>query len=170
MTAAPSGTLESRLKRATPENGARVDQVQALRAEAMTAGAQPFIQLTAEWCPVCQVIDASIEEPELASPVASTWHGRTRVDEDALRQGCVLPEAEPASEPRMADEPEREIVAAVEVEAAQTIEFVEEVVAEALGLIEDDDRDDVVLVERDERAGRSEPSWVRRGPAMWRRA
>ncbi len=41
-----------------------------------------------------------------------------RADEDALRQRCVLLEAEPAGEARMADEPHREVVAAVEVEAA----------------------------------------------------
>ena len=45
-----------------------------------------------------------------------------RVDEDALRQRGVLLEAEPASEARMADEPHREVVAAVEVEAAQAVE------------------------------------------------
>jgi len=70
-----------------------------------------------------------------------------RVDEDALRQRGVLPEAETTSEPRMADEPEREVVATVEVEAAQTVELMEEVVAEALGLVEDDDRDHPVLVD-----------------------
>jgi len=63
-----------------------------------------------------------------------------RVDKDALRQRSVLLEAEPASEARMADEPESEVVTAVEVETAQAVEFVEEVVAEALGLVEDDDR------------------------------
>ncbi len=76
-----------------------------------------------------------------------------RVDEDALRQRGVLPEAEPTSQARMADEPEREIVAAVEVEAAQAVEFVEEVVAEALGLIEDDERDDAVLVDEGDERG-----------------
>jgi hypothetical protein len=46
-----------------------------------------------------------------------------------------------------------EVLAAVEVEAGEAVELMEEVVAQALGVVEDDDGDDAAVVdERDEGA------------------
>ena len=59
-------------------------------------------------------------------------------------------------------------VAAVEVEAAQAVEFVEEVVAEALGLIEDDERDDAVLVDEGDERGLDVADDL--GPRAWSEA
>ncbi|MEZ4447867.1 MAG: hypothetical protein R3B09_00220 [Nannocystaceae bacterium] len=58
----------------------------------------------------------------------------------------MLLEAQATGQERVTDEPEGEVVAAVEVEAAEAVELVEEVVAEALGVVEDDERDDAALI------------------------
>ena len=47
----------------------------------------------------------------------------------------------------MADEPDGEIVAAVEIEAGEAVELAQELVAQALGIVEDDDGDDAALVD-----------------------
>jgi hypothetical protein len=64
------------------------------------------------------------------------------VDEDALGERGVLLEAQAPAQRGLADEPEGEVVAAVEVEATEAVELVEELVAEPLSFVEDDDRDD----------------------------
>ena len=50
--------------------------------------------------------------------------GEGRVRDDALREGCVLLEAEAPFEKRVADEPDGEVLAAVEVEAGEAVELV----------------------------------------------
>ncbi|MBK8265222.1 MAG: hypothetical protein IPK80_28315 [Nannocystis sp.] len=75
------------------------------------------------------------------------------MDEDALGERGVLLEAQAPAQGGVADEPEGEVVAAVEVEATEAVELVEELVAESLSFVEDDDGDDPALVdEGDERA------------------
>ena len=75
------------------------------------------------------------------------------VDDDTLGEGGVLLEAQAAGEERIADEPDGKVLAAVEVEAGEAVELVEEVVAQALCVVEDDDGDDAAVVdERDEGA------------------
>jgi hypothetical protein len=64
----------------------------------------------------------------------------------------VLLQAQAPCEERVADEPDGEIVAAVEVEAGEAVELAQELVAQALGVVEDDHGDDAALVdEGDER-------------------
>jgi hypothetical protein len=69
------------------------------------------------------------------------------VDEDALGERGVLLEAQAPAQRGLADEPEGEVVAAVEVEATEAVDLVEELVAEPLSFVEDDDRDDPALVD-----------------------
>ena|GEM_PF-5695103 len=55
--------------------------------------------------------------------------GEGRVRDDALREGGVLLEAEASLEQRVADEPDGEVLAAVEVEAGEAVDLVQDVVA-----------------------------------------
>ncbi len=69
------------------------------------------------------------------------------VPDDALREGGVLLQAQAPGEERMADGPDGEVVAAVEVEAGEAVELAQELVAQALGVVEDDDGHDAALVD-----------------------
>ena len=69
------------------------------------------------------------------------------VPDDALREGSVLLQAQAPGEERVADEPDGEVVAAVEVEAGEAVELAQELVAQALSVVEDDDGDDATLVD-----------------------
>lgn len=47
----------------------------------------------------------------------------------------------------MTDEPDGEVVAAVEVEAGEAVELAQELIAQALSIVEDDDGDDAAFVD-----------------------
>ena len=72
--------------------------------------------------------------------------GEPGVGDDALGEGGVLLQTKTTIEARVTDEPDGEVIAAVEAEAGEAVELVEDLVAEGLGVIEDDDGDDAAFV------------------------